>query len=74
MVGSQTQALILDPIKPHLDIYIDADFAGGYDKEHGVEPASVYSCTGFIIKYAGFLLMRQSKLQTEIAISTTEAV
>ena len=54
-------------------MYVDADFAGGYDKEHGVEPASVYSRTGFIIKYAGCPLMWQSKLQTEIALSTTEA-
>ncbi len=54
-------------------MYVDADFAGGYDKEHGEEPASVYSRTGFIIKYAGCPLMWQSKLQTEIALSTTEA-
>ncbi len=73
LVGTRTQGLILDPSKPQLDMYVDADFAGGYDKEHGEEPASVYSRTGFIIKYAGCPLMWQSKLQTEIALSTTEA-
>ncbi len=54
-------------------MYIDADFAGGYDKEHEVEPSLVYSCTSFIIKYAGCPLMWQSKLQTEIALYTTKS-
>jgi hypothetical protein len=34
---------------------------------------NVYSCTGFVIYYAGCSVFWQSKLQTEIALSTAEA-
>jgi hypothetical protein len=34
---------------------------------------NVYSCTGYVIFYAGYPIFCQSKLQTEIALSTAEA-
>ena len=57
----------------NLHCYADADFAGNYVKEHGNDPASVKSRSGFVILYAGCPIAWQSKLQTEVALSTTES-
>ena len=56
-----------------LEVFIDADFAGGWDPEDAENADNVYSCTGYVICYAGCPMFRQSKLQTEIALSTAEA-
>ena len=56
-----------------IECYVDADFAGAYNKEDNKDPCSVRSRTGFVIKYAGCPITWASKLQTEIALSTTEA-
>ena len=37
------------------------------------DASNVYSRTGFVIRYAGCPILWQSKLQTEIALSTAEA-
>ena len=42
-------------------------------KEHGDDPAGVKSRSGFVILYAGCPIAWQSKLQTEVALSTTES-
>jgi len=54
-------------------MYIDADFAGTWHKEYSHLRDSVLSRTGFIITYCGCPITWSSKLQTEIALSTTEA-
>ena len=52
---------------------MDADFAGGWkDGDHDC-PESVLSRTGFVIMYAGCPITWGSKMQTEIALSTTES-
>jgi len=56
-----------------VEVYVDADFAGNFNGNNAEDPASVYSRTGFVIKYAGCPITWKSKLQTEIALSTTEA-
>ena len=56
-----------------LDVYVDADFAGGWDPMDANNARNVYSRTGFVIRYAGCPILWQSKLQTEIALSTAEA-
>ena len=61
-----------DPNKG-LETYVDADFAGGWDPEKADNADNVYSRTGFTIRYAGCPIFWQSKLQTEIALSTAEA-
>jgi hypothetical protein len=56
------------------DAYADADFAGNFIK--GQAPTDVdtaRSRTGFVIFYAGCPIYWRSILQTEIALSTTEA-
>jgi hypothetical protein len=56
-----------------IQCFVDADFASGWSSSDCEEPSSVYSRTGFIIMYAGCPLVWVSKLQTEVALSTTEA-
>jgi hypothetical protein len=56
-----------------IDAYPDADFAGMYSHEDHADPACAKSCTGFPITFAECPVIWQSKMQTETALSTTEA-
>lgn len=56
-----------------LECYVDADFAGGWASGDQTSPESVLSRTGFVIMFAGCPIYWCSKLQTEIALSTTKA-
>ena len=56
-----------------LDIYVDADFAGGWNSTQADDANNVYSHTSFVICHAGCLVYWQSKLLTEIALSTVKA-
>ena len=56
-----------------IEVYVDADFAGGWDPADPMNAESIYSRTGYVICYAGCPVYWQSKLQTEIALSTAEA-
>ena len=56
-----------------LECYVDADFAGGWSSGEYTNPECVLSRTGFVIMYAGCPITWCSKLQTEIALSTTES-
>jgi hypothetical protein len=58
--------------KRGLEVSVDANFAGGWDPEDAENADNVYSCTGYVICYAGCPMYWQSKLQTEIALSTAE--
>ena len=72
--GTKTQGLIVKPSKDlSVDCYCDADFAGQWGVEDDQDPVSVKSRTGFVILLANCPLMWCSKLQTEIALSTTES-
>ncbi len=55
------------------DIYVDADFAGGWGHEDPDDPVCVKSRTGFIIETMGCPVQWSSKLQSTIATSTMEA-
>ena len=56
-----------------IECFVDADFAGGYRKEDSTNARDCLSRTGYIIKYAGCPIVWCSKLQSTIALSTTEA-
>ena len=56
-----------------LECYMDANFAGTFDKNKPDNPRDCLSRTGYIIKYAGCPIIWASKMQTTIAMSTTEA-
>jgi hypothetical protein len=56
-----------------LDMYINADFAGTWHKEHADLHDHILSHTSYIITYCSCLFTWASKIQTEITLSTTEA-
>jgi hypothetical protein len=56
-----------------LIMYADADFAGMWHQEHSALRENVLSCTGYVITYCGCPIHWVSKLQSEIALSTTKS-
>jgi hypothetical protein len=56
-----------------LGAYCDSDFAGVWHQEYAHLQDAFLSHTGFIIVLAGVPIHCSSKLQTEIALSSTEA-
>lgn len=54
-------------------MYIDTDFAGMWHQAHAELCDCALSWTGYIITYCGCPIHWASKLQTEIALSTTES-
>jgi hypothetical protein len=74
LYATKTHGLLYKPTSSDtLDMYVDADFAGAWHKEYAELRDSVLSRTGFVILYQGCPIHWGSKLQTEIALSTTEA-
>jgi len=74
LLGTADKGIIYKPDKSKgLECYVDADFAGGWNQADATNADAVLSRTGYVIMYAGCPLLWCSKLQTEIALSTTEA-
>ncbi len=74
LFATQDKGLIYNPQRTDtLDMYVDADFAGTWHKEFSHLRDCVLSRTGFVIFYKGCPIHWGSKLQTEVALSTTEA-
>jgi hypothetical protein len=64
--------------KPNQDkgfkYYYDADYSGNWNKHlTPFDPSTAKSQSGWIVFYAGFPVIWASKLQTQVALSTTEA-
>jgi hypothetical protein len=74
LVGSKHLGLIYRPNSSgRLDMYVNADFAGTWHREYSHLHGSCLSRTGLVILYNGCPIHWGSKLQSEIALSTTEA-
>jgi len=72
--GTATKGYFLNPSTTKtLDCYVDANFAGNWTPLTSQDPSSVKSRTGYVILFANCPLLWASKLQTEAALSTTEA-
>ena len=57
-----------------LEVYADADFSGNWHKESAqFDAATAKSRSGFVVTLHGCPLVWHSKIQTQIALSTTEA-
>jgi hypothetical protein len=56
------------------ECYCDADFSGNWNKEFAqIDPSTAKSRSGWIVFYAGCPVCWASKLQSQVALSTTEA-
>jgi hypothetical protein len=74
LVGTKQDGIYLRPDKHSFDCWVDADFVGNYNKINAeVDPSTAKSRTGYIINYGGCPISWASKLQMEVALSTTEA-
>jgi len=68
------QGIILCPQVDHsLNAYVDADFAGRWHQAYSHLREHNLSRTGYVLVYCGCPIAWTSKLQNEIALSTTEA-
>ena len=73
-VNANDYSLILHPDKSRgLECYVGADWADSWQHRLGHDPTSARSRTGYVIMYAGFPVIWASKMQTLVALSTTEA-
>ena len=74
LLSTRDKGIICKPdYNKGLEIFVDADFAGGYDPKNSTDADTMYSRTGFVIKHANCPVYWQSKLQTKISLSTAEA-
>ena len=72
--GAKGNGLMFTPTQSlELCCYVDADFAGLWNYEDDQDPVCVKSRTGYTMTLGGSPISWNSKLQTEIALSTTEA-
>jgi hypothetical protein len=75
LMANRDKGIILRPdATMGLEDWVDADFCGNWDREYAIEdPTTARSRSGYIIRYCGCPITWRSKLQTEVALSTTEA-
>ena len=74
LLRTKNDGIILRPDASRgLECYVDADWAGSWLDRSSNDPLSSHSRTGYVIMYAGCPIMWASKMQTLIALSTTEA-
>jgi hypothetical protein len=74
LLSMKEQGMIYRPDSSKgIEVYVDADFAGGWDLGDAINADSVYFWTGYIIWYAGCPIYWHSNLQTAIGLSTAEA-
>ena len=74
LLSSQDKGIHYKPyMTRRLECFVNAEFVGGWSSGYHTNPDCVLSRTGFVIMYAGCTLTWCSKLQTEIALDTTES-
>ena len=74
LAATKKKGIILNPDETQsFQVFADADFAGNFNKLDHPNRDMARSRTGFAVIYAGCPILWQSKLQSEIALSTTEA-
>jgi hypothetical protein len=76
MSATCDKGIILDPKHDQpFEVYADADFAGNWHKcTAHTDPSTAKSRSGYVFfLFAGCPIMWSSKLQTQIALSTTES-
>ena len=74
LVGSRNKGFIMKPDRSKgMEVYVDADFAGNWDRKDTQNRDTARSRHGYIIKYMGCPVVWKSQLQQEIALSSTES-
>jgi hypothetical protein len=74
LLGTRYRGIEMTPTDKSFEVYADADFSGNWDSSIAeFEPATARSRSGFVIMYAGCPIAWASRLQTEIALSSTKS-
>jgi hypothetical protein len=74
LLSSIDQGIICTPGKSSLTSYVDASFLPEWYRSRAMDdPITAHSRTGYVIMYSGCPVLWCSKLQTDIAHSSTEA-
>ena len=74
LLATKDKGLIMKPDKSGLECWVDSAHASEWsNKTASNDPSTARSRMGYIIKYAGCPMHWASKMQTEIALSSTEA-
>jgi hypothetical protein len=74
LASTRDKGIQIKPDNNGFECYVDASHAGDWKQEAAIDdPATARSRTGYVIRYAGYPVVWASKLQTEIALSVTEA-
>jgi hypothetical protein len=75
LMATKDKGLILKAdTSKSFEVHVDCDFAGNWVQEDAPnDPSTAKSRTGFIISYGGCPVIWASKLQTEVALSSTES-
>jgi hypothetical protein len=74
LLATADKRLVLKPSADMaLNMYVDADFAGRWHKEYSELRDNVLSRTGYVILFCDCPVVWCSKLQSELALSTTES-
>jgi len=74
LIGTRNLGLTYHPSAHSFNCWADADFVGTWEKSIAMEDiTTARSRSGYLLTYAACPLLWASKLQTEIALSTTEA-
>ena len=56
-----------------IEVYVDADFAGNWNRDESLHPDTARSRHGYIVKFLNCPIIWKSQLQTEIALSSSES-
>lgn len=74
LLETRSKGIQCNPTTEPVECFADADFAGNWDVHTaGEDRNTARSRTGYIIKYASMPISWASKLQTEVALSSTES-
>ena len=74
LLGTANKGLILQPNDTSFDCYVDASHAGEWHQLNAEnDPTTARSQMGYALMYVNCPLIWASKIQTKIALSSTEA-
>ena len=72
--GTRNKGFEMKPdLTKGVEVYVDADFCGNWDKKDSLHRDTARSRHGYMIKFLGCPIVWKSQLQHEIALSSTES-